>query len=71
VQQNLKAKQDEFRERTNTLNEKARQRLEQVNDNEEKRNLRSMKQREIDHLRYMDNVENQESLKARKFKENC
>lgn len=71
VQHNIQAVKDQERERINQLNLKAQQRLEQVNDNDERRNLRSLKQHEIDHLRYLDNVENQETLKARKFRENC
>lgn len=71
VQHNIQVVKDQQRDRINTLNQKAQQRLEQVNDNDERRNLRSLKQREIDHLRYLDNVENQETIKARKFRENC
>ena len=60
-----------MQERSNELNKKAKQRMEQVNNNDERRNLKSMKQKELDHLRYLDNVENQENIKAKKFQENC
>lgn len=61
----------ELAERNEKLNERDRQRDQQIKNAIMAREIRSLKQKEIDNFRVLDNNENLGSLKNTRFQENC
>ena len=58
------ANRNEEKERKLDLIEKGKKRAEQKDNNAERRQLNSLKEKEIQHLRYLDNLENMNILKS-------
>jgi hypothetical protein len=71
VRQNILAHKREIATRNQELNERDKQRDEQIQNSKMRRTIQSLKQREIDHLRYNDYCENLGQLKNHRFLENC
>jgi hypothetical protein len=71
VQENLQREKQDLDEKVRILNEKASLRSQQVNQNDGRRTLYCLKQKELESLRQQDNNENQDRIKTQRFMTNC
>lgn len=68
---NLQNNKNKFDDKVNDLNKKARQRDAKIKDTGAQRELKSMKNQEVEHLRFLDTCQAQDQLKAKRFNDNC
>lgn len=71
VKENIVNNNRETKDKNSDLNDKIKKMQDQIDKNEERRTIRSLKQREKENLRHLDNEENMGVIKNQRFLENC